>query len=69
MICTCDKCKYTFQSNALPDRCPDCGATTLPFHVEAPHLHTSGLIPAVRKATAVEIAEYENLRLVIAAEW
>ena len=26
MICTCDKCHYTFSSNSLPLTCPDCGA-------------------------------------------
>lgn len=27
MICTCEKCRYTFSSNSLPLTCPDCGAT------------------------------------------
>lgn len=22
---TCDACRYTFESDKLPDRCPDCG--------------------------------------------
>ena len=26
MICTCEKCQYTFFADSLPDRCPDCGA-------------------------------------------
>lgn len=24
-ICTCEKCRYTFQFPLLPLRCPDCG--------------------------------------------
>lgn len=26
MILTCDKCRYTFSAQSLPERCPDCGA-------------------------------------------
>ena len=26
MICTCDRCLYTFQSGSFPASCPDCGA-------------------------------------------
>lgn len=26
MICTCDKCLFTFFYNSLPLNCPDCGA-------------------------------------------
>ena len=25
MICTCDRCLYTFFLKALPESCPDCG--------------------------------------------
>ena len=25
IICTCDKCKYTFRYPLLPPACPDCG--------------------------------------------
>ena len=26
IICTCEKCRYTFPSASLPLTCPDCGA-------------------------------------------
>ena len=26
MICTCDKCLYTFSGYSKPETCPDCGA-------------------------------------------
>ena len=26
MICTCEKCRYTFPALSLPLTCPDCGA-------------------------------------------
>ncbi len=26
MICTCEKCLYTFSLPRMPERCPDCGA-------------------------------------------
>ena len=26
MICTCEKCKYTFSVRSLPLTCPDCGS-------------------------------------------
>jgi len=26
MICTCDKCHYTFSYDSLPLTCPDCGS-------------------------------------------
>jgi len=26
MICTCEKCLYTFPTHSLPTDCPDCGA-------------------------------------------
>ena len=26
MICTCEKCKYTFSAQSLPLSCPDCGS-------------------------------------------
>ena len=29
MICTCEKCNYTFQYGSLPLTCPDCGATAV----------------------------------------
>lgn len=25
MICTCTHCSYTFESDDLPEQCPDCG--------------------------------------------
>ena len=25
MICTCQRCLYTFQAEIQPDQCPDCG--------------------------------------------
>lgn len=25
MICTCERCLYTFESAAHPEQCPDCG--------------------------------------------
>ena len=32
----CDTCRYCFSANALPDRCPDCGAQT---HKGKPAVH------------------------------
>lgn len=29
MICTCDKCFYTFYSDSLPLTCPDCGSQSV----------------------------------------
>ena len=29
MICTCDKCLYTFCSDSLPLTCPDCGSRNI----------------------------------------
>ncbi len=29
MICTCDKCHFTFFCNSLSLTCPDCGATNV----------------------------------------
>lgn len=26
MICTCEKCKYTFSAQSQPFSCPDCGS-------------------------------------------
>ncbi len=26
MICTCNKCLYTFAAEFIPDTCPDCGS-------------------------------------------
>jgi ABC-type ATPase with predicted acetyltransferase domain len=26
MICTCDKCLYTFRDFTRPETCPDCGS-------------------------------------------
>lgn len=25
MICTCERCLYTFEISAQPEQCPDCG--------------------------------------------
>lgn len=50
MICFCDCCHYTFSAASLPDRCPDCGK----------QIHNG--VPAVRAATAKEIADYERIR-------
>lgn len=61
MICHCDACNYTFEASILhskyevPTRCPDCGKKTVGVHM-----------PAVRAATDIEIAEYEeNQRIVM----
>ena len=29
MICTCDKCLFTFFYNSLPETCPDCGSPSV----------------------------------------
>ena len=29
MICTCDKCLYTFYAWSRPETCPDCGAPAI----------------------------------------
>ena len=29
MICTCEKCLYTFFLNSLPEACPDCGSPSV----------------------------------------
>ena len=41
----CDTCRYCFSANALPDRCPDCGAQTYKGK------------PAVHLASKMEIEE------------
>lgn len=46
----CDACHYCFESQSLPDRCPDCGA--LKHHDK----------PAVRPASDVEIADLLRVR-------
>ena len=46
----CDACHYCFESESLPDRCPDCGAVE---HDEN---------PAVRLATKYEIEELLRIR-------
>jgi rRNA maturation endonuclease Nob1 len=28
MICTCEKCRYTFSTDTQPEHCPDCGAAS-----------------------------------------
>lgn len=50
MICFCGYCRYTFPADSLPDRCPDCGR----------QIHNGE--PAVRAATAKEIADYERIQ-------
>lgn len=50
MIFFCDCCHYTFSAASLPDRCPDCGK----------QIYSDN--PAVRAATAKEIAEYERIQ-------
>lgn len=49
MIFFCDCYHYTFSAASLPDRCPDCGK----------QIYND--MPAVRAATAKEIAEYERI--------
>lgn len=56
MICFCDCCHYTFSAASLPDRCPDCDKQ---IHNEK---------PAIRVATAKEIAEYERIQQELMAE-
>ena len=29
MICTCEKCLYTFCLHSLPEACPDCGSPSV----------------------------------------
>ena len=29
MICTCDRCHYTFKTERFPLTCPDCGAANV----------------------------------------
>lgn len=64
MICTCDNCHYTFDSPALPSRCPDCGKET--------RSHKAGMrivtVPCVRRATEDEIAWYEKIQQEFADE-
>lgn len=46
----CDACHFCFEADALLDRCPDCGKQ---IHNEK---------PAVRAATAKEVAEYIKIK-------
>ena len=46
----CDACHYCFESEKLPDRCPDCGAQTYKEK------------PAVRSASNNEIDELLRIR-------
>ena len=47
----CDACHYCFSADALPDRCPDCGAVE----------HND--VPAVRPANKDEIEELLRIRV------
>ncbi len=46
----CDACRYCFEAEELPERCPDCGAA----------LYRDK--PAVRPATDIEIKELLIIR-------
>lgn len=63
MICTCDNCHYTFQSDALPGYCPDCGRETINRRFESKVISA----PAVRPATDAEIKWYEDYQAEVAA--
>ena len=46
----CDVCRYCFEAEKLPERCPDCGA----------ELHHDK--PAIRPATDAEVKELLRIR-------
>ena len=64
MICTCDNCHYTFQSDALTLSCPDCGKETVNRRMGGRVI--SG--PAVRIASEAEISWFEQSQKDLATE-
>lgn len=64
MICTCDNCHYTFQTDSFPLSCPDCGKEKINRRIETKIISA----PAVREATEAEIAWYEQAQKELAAE-
>ena len=61
---TCDNCHYTFEAEELPNRCPDCGKTSINHKV----CERIMVIPCVRPATESEVALYERAQKEIAIE-
>lgn len=64
MIFTCDACNYTFSADTLPTSCPDCGKSSVDHRIGNKFISA----PAVRNATADEIAWYDEIQAEIAAE-
>ena len=55
MLYTCDSCHYTFQADALPSHCPDCGKESINRRVGTKVIAS----PAIREATDQERSWYE----------
>ena len=64
MICTCDNCHYTFQADALPASCPDCGKETVNRRMGGRVISS----PAVRPASEAEIEWFEQAQKETAME-
>lgn len=64
MICTCDNCHYTFQSDALPPSCPDCGKESINRRIDTRIISS----PAVREATEAETVWFVQVQKELAAE-
>lgn len=65
---TCNACRYTFPAETIPDRCPDCGKTAANVKVCIGDKNILRTVPAVRKSTEIEAAEYERIKKEIEAE-
>ena len=65
---TCDACRFIFPADSLPERCPDCGKESIAKKIKKDGQERKLVLPAVRLATADEIAEHEKAMAEIAAE-
>ncbi len=61
---TCDNCHYTFEAEELPNRCPDCGKTSVNHKVYERII----AIPCIRQVTETELAIFERTQKEIAIE-
>ena len=65
---TCNNCKYTFKSLALPTSCPDCGKSTAQSKVSNGIYTATDTIPAIRPANALEKVFYQRVQTELAWE-
>ena len=65
---TCDAYRFIFLAENLPERCPDCGKESITKKAKKDGQERKLVLPAVRPATADEIAGHEKALMEIAAE-